>query len=83
MSPRFEPQGDDDGQGVEELYGTPQHETRRDATEQELYGEPQHDIPDDRRPTDFDPDLGHALNWFDYPRDSASRLRRELFPMER
>ncbi len=76
-------QDDDDGSVAEELYGKPQHETSGRASEQELYGEPQHDIPDDRLPTDFDPDFGNALNWFDYPQDSAFRLRRELFPMER
>ncbi len=76
-------QDDDDGSVAEELYGKPQHETSGQASEQELYGDPQHDVPDNRLPADFDPDIAQALNWFDYPRDSDSRLRRALFPMER
>ncbi|MFB9805500.1 hypothetical protein ACFFQF_09085 [Haladaptatus pallidirubidus] len=73
---------DDDGLVIEKLYGKPQHEIPAEASEQELYGEPQHDTSD-RFPSDFDPDFGHAMNWFDYPKETASRLRRELLHTKR
>ncbi|WP_049969308.1 hypothetical protein [Haladaptatus cibarius] len=82
MLPRPTTQDDDDGLAVEELYGKPQHEISAEASEQELYGDPQHDTPD-RFSTGFNPDFGHAMNWFDYPKETASRLRRGLFPTER
>ncbi|WP_458207259.1 hypothetical protein [Haladaptatus sp. NG-SE-30] len=64
---RFREKDDDDGRDIEELYGTPQHETSGQTPEKELYGKPQHHVPDNRFPSEFDPDLGYVLDWFDQP----------------